>query len=345
MSEINVGIIGASGYTGSELMRILAGHEKVNINAVTSESNSGKNITETYPHLMGSVNLRFIKSGDIDLDNIDLVFLALPHRVSMNYVSSIWDEDVEIVDLSGDFRLSSVKEYEKWYETEHSCPELNKEAVFGLPELFRESIRGSRFVSNPGCYPTSAILGLAPFLKDNLIRENGIVVDSKSGVTGAGASAKPGTHFPTANEDFRAYKIGSHRHTPEIEDALSIFTGSVVSVQFTPHLLPVNRGILTTSYGELKKDVGEEEVTESLMEHYHDEMFVRIREKPPSLKDVRGSNFCDIHVHVDKRTNRLISVTAIDNLVKGASGQAVQNMNLIRGFDEGSGLHTVPLSP
>ncbi len=345
MSDINVGIVGASGYTGSELMRILSGHHNVSITAVTSEKNAGKMITDIYPHLEGTTDLRFIRSGEMNLEDIDLVFLALPHRVSMNYVASIWDEDVQIVDLSGDFRLSSVNDYEKWYETEHSCPELNQEAVFGLPELFRENIRGTRFVSNPGCYPTSAILGLAPFLKDKLISENGIIVDSKSGVTGAGASIKPVTHFPSVNEDFKAYGIGTHRHTPEIEDALSIYSGSVVSVQFTPHLLPVNRGIISTMYSQIKEDVTKEEIHESLIEHYLDERFIRIRENPPSLRDVRGSNYCDIHIYVDERTNRLISVTAIDNLVKGASGQAVQNMNLMRGFDEGEGLLTPPITP
>jgi N-acetyl-gamma-glutamyl-phosphate reductase len=345
MSKTNVGIVGASGYTGSELMRILAGHKNVEINSVTSESNYGKKISDIFRYLDGSLDLEFIRSDDMNFDEIDTVFLALPHRISMNYVSSIWDEYVDIIDLSGDFRLSSVSEYEKWYETDHTCPELNDKAVFGLPELFREGISNSRFVANPGCYPTSAILGLAPFLKNKLVKDTGIIVDSKSGVTGAGAKVKNSTHYPSVNEDFRAYGLMTHRHTPEIEDALSIYTGSVVNVQFTPHLLPLNRGILTTIYCELKKDVHLEEVQESLMEQFLDETFIRIRDDPPSIKDVRGSNFCDIHVEVDERTRRLIIVTVIDNLVKGASGQAVQNMNIMKGFEETEGLMIPPLTP
>jgi N-acetyl-gamma-glutamyl-phosphate reductase len=345
MSKTNVGIVGASGYTGSELMRILAGHKDVEIHSVTSESHSGKKISDVFRYLDGSLDLEFIRSDDMKFDEIDTVFLALPHRISMSYVSSIWDEYVDIIDLSGDFRLSSVNEYEKWYETDHTCPELNDKAVFGLPELFRESISNSRFVANPGCYPTSAILGLAPFLKDKLVRDTGIIVDSKSGVTGAGAKVKNSTHYPSVNEDFRAYGLKTHRHTPEIEDALSIYSGSVVNVQFTPHLLPLNRGILTTIYCELKKDIHLEEIQESLMEHYLDETFIRIMDDPPSIKDVRGSNFCDIHVEVDERTRRLIIVSVIDNLVKGASGQAVQNMNIMKGFEENEGLMIPPLSP
>lgn len=345
MDKTRIGIIGASGYTGSELLRILSNHSMVSIDSVTSESHSGKRVSDIYPHLDSVIEKKLIRADEMDISSIDTLILALPHRVSMNYVAKVWDEDVDIIDLSGDFRLSSVDRYEKWYETKHSCPELNDKAVFGLPELFRDMIKGSRFVSNPGCYPTSAILGLAPFLKEKLVKETSIVIDSKSGVTGAGAKAKITTHFPNVHDDFKAYGLRTHRHTPEIEDALSIYSGSVVSVQFTPHLLPVNRGILTTSYCELKDGVNVEEVQEALLGSYLEEPFVRIRDKPPSIKDVRGSNFCDIHAEVDKRTGRLIVVTTIDNLVKGASGQAVQNLNLMRGYDESEGLRIPPTAP
>ena len=345
MSDLRAGIVGASGYTGSELIRILSTHGNVEISAVTSESNAGSRVSEKYPHLESVFDGEFISSGDLKMDELDMLFLALPHTVSMKYVKEVWETGIRIVDLSGDFRLSSVKTYEEWYHTDHVCPELNREAVFGMPELFREEIKGSRFVSNPGCYPTSAILGLAPLLKDKLVDPDTIVVDSKSGVTGAGAKAKTATHFPTANEDFRAYKIGAHRHTPEIEDALSIYSGLAVRAQFTPHLLPINRGILTTSYCNLRDGVTREDIKESVEILYGNEPFVRIRDTPPNVQAVRGSNFCDIHVHHDQRTNRAIVITAIDNLVKGASGQAVQNMNLMMGFDEREGLRIQPLSP
>ena len=345
MSGIKVGIIGASGYTGSELIRILSTHKKAEIQAVTSESNAGKKVSDKYPHLDSVYDGEFISSKDIDTDDLDMIFLALPHTVSMKYVKEVWESGIRIVDLSGDFRLSSVDTYEKWYDTTHVCPELNDEAVFGMPELFRKNIVGSRFVSNPGCYPTSAILGLAPLLREKLVDPGTIVVDSKSGVTGAGAKAKTATHFPTANEDFRAYKIGAHRHTPEIEDALSIFSGEAVRVQFTPHLLPINRGILTTTYCTLKDGVSSGDLKEAVESLYMEEPFVRIRDAPPNVQAVRGSNFCDIHAHHDERTNRAVVITAIDNLVKGASGQAVQNMNLMEGFDEREGLEIQPLSP
>ncbi|MDG6224812.1 MAG: N-acetyl-gamma-glutamyl-phosphate reductase [Candidatus Thermoplasmatota archaeon] len=346
MNDLDVGIVGASGYTGSELIRILAEHPRANIRAVTSEAHAGKKLQGLFPHLNGLIDLELIRSGDMDVENdVDIVFLALPHTVSMGFVKEIWNEDVDVIDLSGDFRLSSVEDYEKWYSMEHSCPELNDKAVYGLPELFRETIANARLVSNPGCYPTSAIIGLAPFLKEKLIDPSKIIVDSKSGVTGAGVKVRTSTHFPNINEDFRAYGIGTHRHTPEIEDVLSIYSGSVVSIQFTPHLLPLDRGILSTIYAKAQEGTTEDEIQEALHSHYSPEEFIRIREEPPSLKQVRGSNYCDVHAHLDSRTGNMIIVTVIDNLVKGASGQAVQNMNIMKGFDEGTGLRTPPLMP
>jgi len=345
MAKLQVGIIGASGYTGSELLRLLSGHPRVEIGAVTSESNAGKPVREIFPHLQGTVDMTFVSSVGLDLKEMDLVFLALPHTVSMKFVKQVWGEDIRIIDLSGDFRLSSQEAYEKWYETEHICPELIGEAVYGLPELFREDVKNSSFVSNPGCYPTSAILGLYPLVESGLIDTSNIVIDSKSGITGAGIKPRPSTHFPLVNDSFRAYKMGTHRHTPEIEEHLSRFSGSGLTVQFTPHLLPINRGILTTSYVRSLNETDEDTLLEQFRSRYGEEHFIRLRDEPPSVQDVRGSNFCDVHVKYDERTKNTVVVTAIDNLVKGASGQAVQNMNLMMGFFEMDGLMAPPLVP
>jgi N-acetyl-gamma-glutamyl-phosphate reductase len=345
MAKLRVGIIGASGYTGSELVRLLSDHPRVEIKAITSESNTGRHITDVFPHLQGVADMTFGSSLDLDLKDLDMIFLALPHTVSMKFVKQVWGEDVRIIDLSGDFRLSSLEEYEKWYDTKHICPELSGEAVYGLPELYREGIKNSRFVSNPGCYPTSAILGLFPLVNSGMIDTSNIVVDSKSGVTGAGIKPKSPTHFPSVNDNFRAYKIAAHRHTPEMEEHLSRFSRDELRVQFTPHLLPINRGILTTSYTRSKGDPGKEAILELFRFQYGEEHFVRLRDIPPSVQDVRGSNFCDVHVHCDERTGNVVIVTAIDNLVKGASGQAVQNMNLMMGFFEMDGLMAPPLVP
>ncbi|MFO8052030.1 MAG: N-acetyl-gamma-glutamyl-phosphate reductase [Thermoplasmatota archaeon] len=345
MSRAKAGIVGASGYTGSELLRITSGHPRIQVEAVTSESNKGKPLTDVFPHLDHIVDGSFCSLDELDLTDLDVLFLALPHTVSMNYVKEIWGEDVRIVDLSGDFRISSSDIYESWYKAKHSCPELIEHAVFGLPELFRDAIKGSRFVSNPGCYPTSAILPLAPLLRDRLIEPDDIIVDSKSGVTGAGAKANQGTHFPTLNDSFKAYKLGVHRHTPEMEETLSIFSDQKVDLQFTPHLLPINRGILSTCYTRTRNGVVEQDLMDSMRSLYGDEKFIRLKDAPPSTREVRGSNFCDIHLHHDERTGRTLIVSAIDNLVKGASGQAVQNMNLMMGYREEDGLMMPSLVP
>jgi N-acetyl-gamma-glutamyl-phosphate reductase len=273
------------------------------------------------------------------------VFLALPHRVSMEFVRDFDLSTAPVIDLSADFRIADPAVYEDWYETQHCCPELLPQAVYGLPELNRVAIRQARLVANPGCYPTCAILALAPLLKAGMIEPSRIVIDAKSGVTGAGVKPKPGTHFPTVNEGFAAYGLKRHRHTPEIEQALAPQAGTPVTLQFTPHLLPVNRGILSTIYARPVPAASEESLAEVLRTAYAGEPFVRVVDSPPALDNVRGSNYCDVYATIDRRTGNALLVSVIDNLVKGAAGQAIQNMNLMFGMDESLGLAAVPLSP
>ncbi|TVP98812.1 MAG: N-acetyl-gamma-glutamyl-phosphate reductase [Balneolaceae bacterium] len=345
MPKYRVGIVGATGYTGSELVRLLAHHPDVTIEFVTSESQQGKNITDVHPHLLDAVDIRITSVKDILADEVDLVFLALPHGVSMNFVKEHGTDKFITIDLSGDFRFSSRGIYEEWYGTQHIAPSYMEEAVYGLPELFRDKIRSARLVANPGCYPTSAILALAPLIKHGFINPTSIIVDSKSGVTGAGAKPKPGLHFPNVFGNFSAYSLLRHRHTPEIESMLQNYTGYSTEVLFTPHLLPIDRGILTTTYSTPKKAVSKDSVQELFYSIYEKEHFVRVFDDPPSVKNIRGSNYCDIFATYDERTNKIITVSTIDNLMKGAAGQAVQNMNIIFGLIEATGLRHIPLNP
>ena len=340
-----VAIVGATGYTGSELVRLLAGHPRVELEAITSESRAGEPFSAVHPAFRGIEERPLESIGQLAGHDLDLVFLALPHRVSMGFVKEHGLDGFRIVDLSGDFRLASPETYETWYDTPHAAPDLLAEAVFGLPELNRAAIRGARLVANPGCYPTSAILALAPLLRRGLIRPGGIVIDSKSGVTGAGARAKPGTHFPRVFGNFAAYGLLGHRHTPEIEQALGQAAGATVELLFTPHLLPVDRGILTTAYARPTGDADPAAVAAALAEAYADEPFVRVCDQPPSIKDVRGSNYCDVFATADPRTGRVLTVSVIDNLVKGAAGQAVQNLNIMFGWPETTGLEQGPVCP
>lgn len=341
----DVGIIGATGYTGSELTRILTQHEKINLKMITSKSFAGKKISDIHPYLEGICDMELSKISLDKVSDLDLVFLALPHGVSMKYVKDIGLDGPKIVDLSGDFRLKNKSTYEKWYEMEHVLPEAIDKAVYGLPELFRKKIKKAKLVANPGCYPTSSILALAPAVKEELVNIKGIYVDSKSGVTGAGAKPNKVTHFPKANEDFRAYKIGSHRHTPEMEEVLSMNSEKEINLLFTPHLVPLNRGILTTVYCTSNRDITNDRLQKTYKEMYEKEPFIRLRKNPPNVQSVRGSNYCDIYPKRIERTNQIVITSAIDNLVKGAAGQAVQNMNIMLGYDEGEGINHIPLSP
>lgn len=345
MSKYKIGIIGATGYTGSELVRLLTHHPDITIDFVTSESQAGKKIQQIHPQLLDIVDIDLISVKEIGTHDPDLVFLALPHGISMNFVKDHGIDRFITIDLSGDFRFSSRGIYEEWYKKTHISSEYMEDAVYGLPELFRDKIRTARLVANPGCYPTSAILPLAPLIKNGLIHPSSIVVDSKSGVTGAGAKPKQGLHFPNVFGNFSAYSLINHRHTPEIESTLQAYTGFSTEVLFTPHLLPIDRGILTTTYSTPKKPVNKEMVEELFFSVYEKEHFVRVFEDPPTIKNIRGSNYCDIYATYDERTNKIITVSTIDNLVKGAAGQAVQNMNIIFGLIESTGLKHVPLNP
>ena len=337
---VKVAVVGASGYTGVELLRLLAAHPQVEISCVTSRQTVGEDISNLFPSLRGQVNLR-CDPGDPELvaAKADFVFTALPHQTAMEVVPSLLAAGKKVVDLSADYRLRDVAVYRQWYQ-EHTSPELLAEAVYGLPELNREQIRSARLVANPGCYPTSVALGLAPLLKQGLIDHRSLIVDSKSGTSGAGRSAKVGSLFCEVNEGFAAYGVGRHRHTPEIEQTLSQLAGEAVQVNFTPHLLPVNRGILSTCYATLHGNHDSAALLALYREHFRGEGFVRICPEGslPNIAFVRGSNFCDIGLVSDQRTGRVIVVSTIDNLVKGAAGQAVQNMNLMLGFAEDAGL-------
>lgn len=345
---INVGIIGASGYTGAELARILYNHPEVQITAATSRQNAGRPLSEIFPNLRGNVDITCENLSVAELcGKADFFFTAVPHKTAMDLVPDLLDAGKKVVDLSADFRLRDVSVYEEWYQP-HSSSQLLGEAVYGLPELYRNDIAGCRLVANPGCYPTSIILGLAPLLKACAIEVQSIIADSKSGTSGAGRAAQTGSLFCEVHDGFRPYKVGrAHRHTPEIEQELSVLAGDEVRISFTPHLLPISRGILSTVYASLVPGFDREKIDTLYRNHYQKEPFVRLLEEDsfPATQYVRGSNFCDISYKIDPVTNRIIVMSAIDNIVKGASGQAVQNMNLMHGFEETTGLTTIPLFP
>lgn len=345
---LKVVICGGSGYTGAELLRILAGHPFIEVAAVTSEQSAGKRVTDLFPHLVSYSNLIFEPlDREKLLSKADLFFLALPHAASQEAVNFFVENSKKVVDLSADYRLRDAAVYEEWYKTKHNFTETLKKAVYGLPELYREQIKKASLIANPGCYPTSAILGLTPALRSGLIDTDTIIADSKSGTSGAGRKADVGFSYCEVNEGFKAYGIGIHRHTPEIEQELSAVAGKKLTINFTPHLVPMDRGIVSTIYAKLKKDADTASVLSIYRKAYENEPFVNVLDegKYPNAKYVRGSNYCGIGLKVNKRTNTLIVVSAIDNLVKGASGQAVHNMNLMMGFEETTALKGLALYP
>lgn len=344
MSKFRIGIVGATGYTGSELVRILLYHPNVEIVAITSESYEGRLFSEVHTQFQDIFEPKLISVKDLPED-LDLVFLALPHGVSMDFIADHQDTKYKIIDLSGDFRLSGKTVYEKWYKKEHKFEEGFKDVAFGLPELFREKIKKARLIANPGCFPTSATLAMAPLIKEGIVDLQHIIVDAKTGVTGAGIKARENTHFPVVNDNFIAYGVKTHRHTIEIQETLSAYGKIDCTVLFTPHLLPVDRGILSTCYTKPNRDVTDEEIKKLYEDFYKNDFFVRVSEDIPHLKKVRGTNYCDVYATYDDRTQTIISIGVIDNLVKGAAGQAIQNMNLLLDLDEKSGLQSVPLQP
>lgn len=345
---VKVGVYGASGYTGQELLKHLLFHPAVAVAAITSRRYAGLPLADVYPAFQGLTNLSFMNATPDEVACLaDVVFLALPHGVSMTVAPAFLAAGKKVIDLSADFRLRDAGGYEQWYG-KHAAPQLLAGAVYGIPELYRETIRNAGLIANPGCYPTSVILGLAPLLKAGWIDTASIIVDAKSGVSGAGREPQVTSLFCEVNEGFKAYKVGGqHRHIPEMEQELSILAGREITISFTPHLLPVNRGILSTIYGSLQRDATATELTDLYRRFYRNETFVRIC-KPgtfPNISSVCGSNGCDIGVTVDQRTKRIIILSAIDNLIKGAAGQAIQNMNLICGLDEAAGLTRISRFP
>jgi len=345
---INVGIIGASGYTGAELARILCNHPEIKLTVATSRQYAGRHLSEIFPNLRGKVDILFENLPVADLcKKADFFFTAVPHKTAMDLVPDLLAAGKKVVDLSADFRLRDVAVYENWYQP-HSSSHLLEEAIYGLPELYRDEISKSRLVANPGCYPTSIILGLAPLLKAGAVEANTIIADSKSGTSGAGRVAQTGSLFCEVHDGFRPYKVGrAHRHTPEIEQELSRLAGENLLVSFTPHLLPISRGILSTVYANLTPGFDRTQIESLYEQQYKNEPFVRLlpEDSFPATQYVRGSNFCDISFKIDQATGRIIVLSTIDNVVKGASGQAVQNMNLMCGFEETSGLGILPLFP
>lgn len=345
---IKAGIIGGTGYAGSELIRLLSGHGAVSIKTVTSRSYTGERygrIFENYRHLDELV----CEEERIEemADECDVIFLALPHGVAGKKITEDILSRTKVIDLGADFRLSDAEVYEEWYGVNHEAKNLLSEAVYGLPEINREQVKGRRLVANPGCYPTCGILSLYPIVKEGIIDNKSIIIDAKSGVSGAGRAVSTDVHFCEVNESVKAYKIGSHRHTPEIEQQISEAAGEQVTLSFTPHLIPMSRGILATCYGVLKKDYTYSQIRDIYNDYYGGEFFIRLTEQNifPQTKWVKGSNFCDIGFTIDERTGRIIVVGAIDNLVKGAAGQAVQNMNILFGLDEKKGISGIPCFP
>ena len=342
MSKIEVAIIGASGYTGGELVRILSRHPKVEITTVTSRKNEGNPLSELHPHLE-DLDLKFSNPENNDVD-ADVVFCAVPHGASMKIVPDFLNNGSKVIDLSGDFRFQNIETYEKWYNIKHIHPELD--AVFGLPEINRDLIKDADLIANPGCFPTGAILSSLPIVENELVDR--IILDSKSGVSGAGVNPNGNTHYPTCSDNVKPYNMTTHRHTPEIREQLRNFGNGNVKVSFTPLLVPVIRGIITTNHSFLIKDnVTADDIYSLYEEYYKNEAFVQVLKdnRVPLLASVRGSNYCQIGgISLDDE-DQLVVISAIDNLVKGASGQAIQNMNIMFGFDETEGLKELGLYP
>lgn len=345
---IKVGIIGATGYAGSELVRILLAHKEAEIVWYGSRSYIDKKYASIYQNFFQLVDAKCMDDNMAALaEQVDVIFTATPQGLCASLVNEEILEKVKVIDLSADFRIKDVKVYEEWYKIEHKAPQYIDEAVYGLCEINREDVKKARLVANPGCYTTCSILTCYPLVKEGLIDPDTLIIDAKSGTSGAGRGAKVDNLFCEVNENMKAYGVASHRHTPEIEEQLGYACGKEIKLNFTPHLVPMNRGILATAYASLTREVTYEEVKAVYDKYYNDEKFVRVLEKDvcPQTKWVEGSNYVDVNFKIDPRTGRIIMMGAIDNLVKGAAGQAVQNMNLLFGLKESEGLELVPMFP
>ena len=345
-NKLRVAILGASGYTGAELVRLLARHPQVAIVALTADRQAGKPAAEVFPQLQLLDLPMLSKIDDVDWSGVDFAFCALPHGLTQEVIAKL-PRHLKIVDLSADFRLSDIAAYATWYGHEHHAPDLQKEAVYGLTEIKRDAVRKARLVANPGCYPTAAQLPLIPLLEKKLIDPADIIIDAKSGVTGAGRDAKLGSLYSEVTEGTHAYGVASHRHAPEIEQGLSEAAGEPLIVNFTPHLMPMSRGILASIYVKMAPGVTADQLRAALSERYKGEYFIRVLPNgaAPATRHVRGSNFVIMSVHADRVPNRAILMAVEDNLVKGASGQAVQNMNVMAGFPEETALEQMPMFP
>ena len=345
---IKAGIIGATGYAGAEIVRLLMGHPEVEIKWLGSRSYIDQRYADIYRNMFQIVE-DICKDDNLDklAEEVDVIFTATPQGFCASVINEEILAKVKVIDLSADFRIKDVTIYEKWYGIEHKSPEYIKEAVYGLCEINREDIKKARLVANPGCYTTCSILSLYPLVKEGLIDPSTIIIDAKSGTSGAGRGAKVDNLFCEVNENMKAYGVATHRHTPEIEEQLGYAAGQEIVLNFTPHLVPMNRGILVTAYASLKEKVSYETVKAAYDKYYEKEKFVRVLEKDvcPQTKWVEGSNYVDVNFKIDERTGRVIVMGALDNLVKGAAGQAVQNMNLVFGLDESTGLDLVPIFP
>ncbi|MDO5689817.1 MAG: N-acetyl-gamma-glutamyl-phosphate reductase [Tissierellia bacterium] len=347
---IKVGILGSTGYAGGELTRLLASREDIELVFLDSNSFEGRSYTSLYPNLRGAIDLSCTSLDIVQneyFSKIDVLFCALPHGLTQKAVKAALDANLKVIDLSADFRLKDPVVYEEWYDTPHIAQEELKTAVYGLCEVYREQIPKTDLIANPGCYPTSVLLALYPLMKEKLVGTSRIISDSKSGVSGGGRSLRDGNLYSQASENLAAYGVGQHRHTPEMEEQLSLFAQEPVQIQFTPHLVPMLRGILSTIYVENTGALTEQDLAELYHQYYGDEYFIRITgsETLPITKAVAGSNFCDIGYKVDTRTGNIVLVSVIDNLIKGASGQAIQNMNLLFGIEESKGLTQLPVWP
>ncbi|WP_408010357.1 N-acetyl-gamma-glutamyl-phosphate reductase [Pseudalkalibacillus sp. A8] len=341
-------IIGGTGYGAVELVRLLNNHPQVEISTIVSHSNSGNELQSIYPHLSDIIKTSFAEM-DVEKvsEEVDLVFFGTPSGVSTKLVPQFMEQDVKCIDLAGDFRLDSPEIYEKWYKKSAPPQQYTEKAAYGLSEIYTEEVKNATLIANPGCYPTATLLALIPVLKEQLIEPQSIIIDAKSGLSGAGRSVSLKAHFSETNENFRAYKLAEHQHIPEIEQILAKESGVDLQVSFTPHLVPMTRGIMCTIYSNMTLGKTTEEIIELYQTFYKDHPFVRVRPEGiiPATKEVYGSNYCDIGFKVDDRTGRLMIVSVIDNLVKGAAGQAIQNMNLMQGWDEQTGLTNVPIYP
>ncbi|MBS4207406.1 N-acetyl-gamma-glutamyl-phosphate reductase [Bacillus sp. FJAT-50079] len=344
---MRAGVIGATGYGGAELLRILHTHPHLKATSVYSSSQQGSFITGHYPHLQGIVPLRLeeIDPGKVAKET-DIVFLAVPTGIASELAPQLLKEGCTVIDLSGDFRLKNSDEYENWYKKKPAPSDWVEKAIYSIPEFHREQVKEANFISNPGCYPTATLLGLAPLAQSGLLVEDSIIIDAKSGVSGAGQTASLGTIYSELNENFKIYKVNQHQHIPEIEQVLQSW-GLHSPITFSTHLVPMTRGIMATIYGSVKKEMTEADVYELYKNHYENEPFIRVREKGvfPATKEVSGSNYCDIGITLDERTGRVTIVSVIDNLMKGAAGQAIQNANILLGFEETAGLTMSPLYP